>query len=116
MWNSFLKDWWKSMSPSLFNELKALPPIDPQPDLESSLSISLIIPARKSTEALETTVREAHQYLTQRFPGSFEIILVPNPAPGDGNDRSQMISEKLSQLYSEVQISPHRGPPGKGAA
>src|SRR4051812_2687422 len=44
----------------------------------SKIQVSLIIPARNSDQTLERTLRVAHTFLQARFPGAFEIILVPN--------------------------------------
>lgn len=55
-------------------------------------------------------------YLSDRFKGSFEIILIPNPVPGDTKDHTQKVAEKLARLFTQVRVAPHRLPLGKGAA
>lgn len=105
------------------NELKPLPAAKKGILSETSLAVSLIIPFRISnsdrsffekeeiSSDIRTTLRETHRFLEKRFPGSFEIILVPNS--------SQAISQKnlsFFELYPEVKVIPHDSPRGKGAA
>lgn len=104
------------MRPSLLSELKSLPPLDLSKTPQASLEVSLIIPAKNANHSLEATVQEAHTYLEKRFKDSFEIILVPNPTPGDTKDLSTEISYELSRKYHSVQVVPHLSPRGKGAA
>ncbi len=107
------------MKPSILTELSALPPIHPERLrhlTESSLEISLIIPARSSHHTLSKTVQEAHEFLKARYAKSFEIILVPNPAPNEPEDQSTQVAHALEQKYSEVRVCPHTFPRGKGAA
>ena len=88
------------------------------PSREADLEFSLLIPARSSTHALEATVRQAHEYLESRFGPSFEIVLIPNPAPGAA-DRSVEVAGSLARRFSNVNVVPHISPPetpGKGAA
>ena len=84
------------MSTSLLNGMSALKPLDTSSLLEGTLAVSLIIPAKNSSHTLEVTVVEAYQFLSQRYPGSFEILLVPNPTPGDREDESTLIAEKMA--------------------
>jgi glycosyltransferase involved in cell wall biosynthesis len=86
------------------------------PSPNSNLDVSLIIPAKNSSHALENTVQEAHRFLNQEYGNSFEIILVPNPAPGDQEDQSTQVAEKLAQQFSSVYVCHHISPTGKGAA
>jgi len=82
---------------------------------EPTLSVSLLIPAKNSGHALEKTVQEGMQFLGKHFPGSYEIILIPNPG-NDKTDPSDEIAQKLSARHPEVQVVLHRDLPGKGAA
>jgi len=61
-------------------------------------------------------VTAASQVLKARYPGAHEIILVPNPHPGDLQDTSEQICIQMSRLIPEVRVCPHLSPPGKGAA
>jgi dolichyl-phosphate beta-glucosyltransferase len=81
-----------------------------------SLGVSLLIPARSSAHSLEGTVKEAHRYLASRFPGDFEIVLVPNPGPDAAADRSEEVARSLAERFPEVRVAPHAGMAGKGAA
>src|SRR6185295_8455055 len=83
---------------------------------EVMLGVSLLIPARNSAHALEGTVREAHRYLSARFPGEFEIVVVFNPGSDSATDRSDEVARRLSEKFREVKVAPHRGRAGKGAA
>ncbi len=96
--------------------MQAMPPLDPSSIPEQSLAVSLLIPAKRSGHALENTVIEAHRFLSQRYPGDFEIVLIPNPDPGDPTDVSIEISEALARRFAEVVVVPHTSPAGKGAA
>jgi len=112
------------MPASLLREMIPLSPLKFQttPGQEDTLEISLIIPARKSTHALEQSVREADAFLSARFPKSphapysYEIILVPNPSPGDLSDLSIQMAHDLATRFPAVCVHPHNLPPGKGAA
>lgn len=83
---------------------------------EGRIGVSLLIPARNSGHALEETVREAHSFFEFRYKDDFEIILIPNSAPGDTQDPSQQLSYDLAKKYQTVQVAPHQDLPGKGAA
>jgi dolichyl-phosphate beta-glucosyltransferase len=74
-----------------------------------------LIPAKNSGHALEKTVHEARRYFGEHFPGSYEVILIPNPG-NNANDPSAAIAEELSRRFSEVKVVFHSGTPGKGAA
>ncbi|MEO5969374.1 MAG: methyltransferase domain-containing protein [Bdellovibrionia bacterium] len=108
------------MPASLLKEMIPLPPLSFQPsppgNLDGSLDVSLIIPARNSTHSLEQTVREADAFLSTRFLNSYEIILVPNPSPGDTSDLSIQTALELSTRFPAVRVHTHTSPPGKGAA
>src|SRR4051812_15115430 len=101
---------------NLSQELKSLQPrtLDTLP--AADLEVSLIIPAKSISHALIPTVKEAYEFLRQRYGDSFEIILVPNPQAGDSDDTSVGVSESLAAQYKEVRVCPHYSPPGKGAA
>ena len=84
-----------------------------------SLKLSLLIPARESSRRLEGSLREAHAFLSERFGGDFEIILIPNPPPDAGPDASVRACEALAGGFARVKVVPHLSPPmspGKGAA
>ena len=109
------------MSP-LFKEMRPLPRFQPTVT-EESLQVSLIIPARESAHTLEQAVQEADQFLRTRFNNSYEIILVPNPAPSEGKresnsrvDLSTQTSQYLATRFPAVRVHPHSLPAGKGAA
>ncbi len=80
------------------------------------VAVTLIIPAKNSSHTLESTVIQAHHYLTHRFPQSFEIIIVPNPSKNDLEDQSLFIAEQLAKKLPFVRSCLHTGPVGKGAA
>jgi dolichyl-phosphate beta-glucosyltransferase len=82
---------------------------------EPTLEVSLLIPAKNSGHALEKTVQEAMRFFDQDFPGSYEIILIPNPG-NDSHDPSVEIAESLSARHPELRVVLHRDLPGKGAA
>ena len=81
-----------------------------------ALEVSLLIPCKSSGHALRGTVRQAHAYLTRHYPGSFELILIPNPGPGNSDDSSTDIALALEGELPGVRCVPHLGPSGKGAA
>lgn len=86
---------------------------------QAMLEVSLLIPAREATHSLEHTLTVAHEFLQQRFGDQFEIILIPNPAPGSNTDESIRLSEELASRFRQVRVIPHLVPPlrpGKGAA
>ncbi len=96
---------------------KKMPPLGQLPGAPQ-LEASLLIPARSAGHALEHTVTEARRALSLAFPGSFEIVLIPNPAPGaEESDPSGRIAEDLALRFpGEVVVKHHRRPLGKGAA
>ncbi len=100
-------------------DFQDLPPPTHSPEKTGDLDVSLLIPAREATHALEETLTKAHSFLSQRFGESFEIILIPNPPPGPHTDASIRLSEELAQRLTRVRVVPHVAPPerpGKGAA
>jgi SAM-dependent methyltransferase len=108
-------------------DFRDLPPLAAS-DLNESSSqekaprVSLLIPAREANEMIEVTLRKSHEFLSKRFPGSFEIILIPNPAPGTAELelKAQLKhAEEVVARYPGVRTVPHLSPPGipgKGAA
>ena len=114
-----------------FQELQPMPALPKQHEREPDLQVSLIIPARNSDPSLATTLKEAHAFLSQHFPDSFEIIVVPNSSSytqgytkgyskGDSNTQTRNHSDfqfsQFSQLSDTIKIYPHTTPRGKGAA
>ncbi len=65
------------------------------------LEVSFLIPAHRAESQLQDTVEKVHHYLQSNYPGSFEIILVPN-GNKQGQDLTLEAAEKLSQRFSEV--------------
>jgi len=107
------------MKHSIVAELSSLPNLDAEVlrKLESSsLAVSLIVPARNSHHTLAETVQQAHEFLRVRYQESFEILLVPNPAPNDPHDESTQVSYELEKKYPQVRVCLHSHPRGKGAA
>ena len=104
------------MNPSIFNELTPMKALDVSSFPKAEVDVSLIIPARNASQTLESTVTEAHQFLSHHFKNSFEIILVPNPSPGDRKDQSHAVAVDLAKKLSNIKICFHEFPPGKGAA
>lgn len=104
----------------LLANLTALEPLSLSEFEEPTLEVSLVIPAKNSALTLESTVAEADAYFRRLFSSEpsepFEIILVPNPAPGDTADRSVAVAEDLARKYPSVRVCRHPGPCGKGAA
>lgn len=100
--------------PGIFQRLSA--PAKDFMAAEPSVEVSLLIPARSSAHALETTALRALEFLGRRFPGSHEILLIPNPGPGRSGDRSEEIAAGLADRFAEIRVIPHREAPGKGAA
>lgn len=112
---------------SYFSQMRALRREDfqdlrPLTDATASdpaIEVSLLIPAREATHALEDTLSRTHEFLEKRFQNRFEIILVPNPPPGSPSDDSLLLSEQLTSRFKNVRVAPHLVPPerpGKGAA
>ncbi len=107
------------MKHSILAELSPLPPLDlkvPRMGDAPSLAVSLIIPAKNSHHTLSKTVQEANEFLKTRYIDSFEIILVPNPAPNEPQDESTRVAYELEKKYPHVRVCPHEFPRGKGAA
>ncbi len=114
----------------LWDEMRALPECDFSAIRTASTKISLLIPAKSATHCLRATVEKAHGFFEARFPGEFEIILIPTVAgekpektegetegeSGDAADRTFELAEQLSQEFSNVRCIIHPGPVGKGAA
>jgi glycosyltransferase involved in cell wall biosynthesis len=109
----------------LWQELKGLEPTARDTNFAEeapSAALSLLIPARNCAHSLEATVREATRYLETLHPQDWEIILIPNPKPGDTRDQTPRIAEELARSGSvnnpqgKVRVIHHLAPPGKGAA
>ena len=109
----------------LARDMKRLPPL-PEDAFRGGASdplagrrprLSLLIPARSAAETIERTVREAHRALTG-ICGSdaFEIVVIPNPRPGDTTDRTEEVTLALARELPSLIVAPHELPPGKGAA
>lgn len=104
----------------LIEQMKSLRPLSalPQPS-EPLLLASLLIPARHAAHSLEKTVTEARTALERYFGPTcqYEIILIPNPRPGDATDLTVQVAEQLAARYPGIVCSvPHSLPQGKGAA
>ncbi|MDB5039066.1 MAG: putative glycosyltransferase [Bacteriovoracaceae bacterium] len=82
--------------------------------------ISVIVPSKITEENIVSTVLALHRHLSFRFPGGFEIIVVPNPIPlgHQLSDYVEPLQELLhfSEKHKEVRIIPHHGKAGKYAA
>ncbi len=103
------------MSHSIITELKNLEPLDRSSVPSESLEVSLIIPAKNSSQTLEKTVTEAHEFLNKRY-SAFEIILVPTLDSRTPEDDSDLVADRLAQKFSSVRVCRHYSPRGKGAA
>lgn len=107
---------------SLLKQMKRLNSLETKIGLPSPslISASLLIPARQAAHALEETVEKARAAMSRVYsdqPGSYEIILIPNPRPGDTEDQSGEIADRLAAKYPEqVRSIHHHLPQGKGAA
>jgi glycosyltransferase involved in cell wall biosynthesis len=70
---------------------------------DKKIVISFLIPAKNAHSTLDQTVEVVHQFLSQNFSDSFEIILVPN---GRENcieltktiDTANALKEKFSEV------------------
>ncbi|HUP57629.1 MAG TPA: glycosyltransferase [Bdellovibrionota bacterium] len=100
----------------LIAEMRRLEPVGSRELPKPELDVTLLIPAKNSAHALEATVREAHRYLSGRYPGAFEIILIPNPGREGARDRSTEVAGELAKSHEAVRVVPHLGISGKGAA
>jgi dolichyl-phosphate beta-glucosyltransferase len=84
-----------------------------------TVDVSFLIPARNATDSFRKTVSAVDRYLGERF-NSYEIVLIPNPAPGRNNDykddHSVVVCEKIARDFSNTKVVSHFSPPGKGAA
>lgn len=85
-------------------------------DRQADLEASLLIPAKNSGHALEKTALEAIRFFDRCFPGSYEIILIPNPSKNDRSDETLSIAEELARRHASIRVVPHLELPGKGAA
>lgn len=77
---------------------------------------SLIIPVRRPPELFMEHIRDICAYFADRALLPFELILVPNSAPGDESDPAQELSARLADELKGVRCVPHSGRPGKGLA
>jgi dolichyl-phosphate beta-glucosyltransferase len=85
--------------------------------------LSLIIPCKVSEENIEETVSSLFSYFSFRFPGEFEIIVVPNPIPLAEDFSTYILRcEPLKKLMSyasrhkQIRVIPHFGRAGKYSA
>jgi glycosyltransferase involved in cell wall biosynthesis len=119
----------KPSSPQLWKQLRALKWEDFQdlpkvtmPVRGKRVAVSLLIPAREATPELDLALKKSHEFLSTRFKGDFEIILIPNPAPNTPDTelkKSLELANTVASQYSQVRVVPHVSPPGipgKGAA
>jgi dolichyl-phosphate beta-glucosyltransferase len=79
------------------------------------LSVSFLIPARHCGGFLEHTVVSVRDYLSNRFPNDFEIILIPNGTPSEDGLTYEVV-EALARRFPEVKTVPHPVAQGKGVA
>lgn len=105
---------------SLLQQMKRLDSLERKNEQPPQVFASLLIPARQAAHALEETVEKARAAMSQIYsdqPDSYEIILIPNPRPGDTEDRSGEIADRLAAQYpKQVHSIHHHFPQGKGAA
>lgn len=85
----------------------------------ATLRLSLLIPAKGAGAQIQETIRKANAYLQARFPGDFDILVIPNPDPWDPNSHSQdetlQFAREAAQELPPVLIVAHPFPAGKGA-
>jgi dolichyl-phosphate beta-glucosyltransferase len=88
-------------------------------ETSATLRLSLLIPAKGAGAQIQETIREANAYLQARFPGDFDILVIPNPDPWDPNSHSQdetlQFAREAAQDLPQVLIVAHPFPAGKGA-
>ncbi|MFI5400325.1 MAG: glycosyltransferase family 2 protein [SAR324 cluster bacterium] len=77
---------------------------------------SLVIPVRRPPKQFRAHIASLHQYLSQAELGAFEIILVPNSAPGDSEDDGAAACLELASHMTGVRVVAGQGAAGKGAA
>ena len=75
--------------------------------------VSLLIPAKDSAHSLESTVQEAHRFLSRHYGSDFEIILIPTLS---SRDETASLAKDLATRTSGLIVAPHSLPIGKGAA
>ena len=76
---------------------------------------SVIIPCLNE-EANVAAIVAAVTGQLESVHGSFEIILIPNPAPSDAGDDSPAVAASLAERLPHVRVCTHEGGPGKGGA
>jgi dolichyl-phosphate beta-glucosyltransferase len=119
----------KPSSPQLWKQLRALKledfldlPAVAVPMREKRVAVSLLIPAREATPEIDRALKKSHEFLSARFKSDFEIILIPNPAPGTPAPElktSLTLANTVAAQYPQVRVVPHVSPPeipGKGSA
>jgi glycosyltransferase involved in cell wall biosynthesis len=80
------------------------------------LAFSLVIPVRRPPQQFRDHIGRLYSCLSQQELSPFEIILVPNSAPGETQDDGVMLCAALAARFSQVRSVVHEGAPGKGAA
>lgn len=82
------------------------------------MDVSVLIPAYNAAHSLARTVNDLREFLSEHFPGNFEVILVPNGVPDSITFRETSdLAKALAGEYPEVRVCTM--PPGvfgKGAA
>jgi dolichyl-phosphate beta-glucosyltransferase len=76
--------------------------------------ISVLVPAHDCPEILEQSVSSLVFFFSTHYPNQYEIILIPNPVPGD--IPTLRAARKLARRYRQVRVCPTASQAGKGAA
>jgi dolichyl-phosphate beta-glucosyltransferase len=80
----------------------------------SSLLVSFLIPAHRCPELLERNVPVIVQFVREYFPHQAEIVVIPNPCPGDSATLSA--AESLARRHRGVKVCRTAAIAGKGLA
>jgi len=79
-------------------------------------TFGVVIPVRRPPCHFRGNIERLHRFLATSDLVPFEIVLVPNSAPGDVNDPARTWCQELASTLPNVRTVPHVGPAGKGAA
>lgn len=78
------------------------------------IDVSLLVPAHDCPGQLEHNVPKLLAFLKANYRSGFEIILIPNPVPGD--EATLRAALKLARRHPRVRVCRSASAPGKGAA
>lgn len=65
---------------------------------QSQVDLTIVIPAFKESAKIQHDIRAAHQFLTEQFSGTGEIVVVDDGSPDDTAARARVLAQEIPEL------------------